>query len=194
MSEGKGLLNRAVFLDRDGTINEEVGYLRRLDQLKVFPGAAAAIRALNRAGIKVVVVTNQSGVARGYFAEDFINEVHGLLQEQLDREGAWIDAFYHCPHHPTEGQPPYRRECNCRKPAPGLLRRASRDLQIDLDRSYMIGDTLKDIQAGKAVGAKSILVKTGYGAEEKIEGAFLPDHIAPDLQGAVNWILGDLDS
>ncbi|MBN1547665.1 MAG: D-glycero-beta-D-manno-heptose 1,7-bisphosphate 7-phosphatase [Syntrophaceae bacterium] len=185
-------MHRAVFLDRDGTINEEVGYLSRLDQLQVYPGSAAAIGQLNRAGIKVVVVTNQSGVARGYFEEAFIPEVHALLQEQLGMEGARIDAFYYCPHHPTEGHAPYRRDCSCRKPAAGLLLRASRDLHIDLAQSYMIGDMMKDIQTGKAVGAKCILVRTGYGAGEKTDGTLKPDYIALDLQDAVQWILKDL--
>ena len=194
MSDRKMTTFRAVFLDRDGTIHEEVGYLSRLDQLRIYPNAAVAIRQLNLDGIKVVIVTNQSGVARGYFPETFILKIHASLQDQLVKEGAHIDAFYYCPHHPTEGHAPYRRDCDCRKPAPGLLLRAARDLHIDLKRSYMIGDTMKDIQTGKAVGAKSILVRTGYGSDEKTEGGLIPDYIAQDLLDAVCWILKDCKS
>ena len=185
-------LSRAVFMDRDGTINEEVGYLSRLDQMKLFPRSAEAIRLLNREGIKVVVVTNQSGVARGYFGEDFVSEAHAFLQESLRREKAFIDAFYYCPHHPTEGAFPYRQACSCRKPEAGMLLRASRDLHIDLSRSYMVGDVMKDVRAGKKAGTKGILVKTGYGAGEKTDEDPVPDYVAADLLDAVNWILEDL--
>lgn len=184
-------LSRAVFMDRDGTINEEVGYLSRLEQMKLFPRSAEAIRMLNGKGIKVVVVTNQSGVARGYFGEDFVSEAHAFLQERLRQEGAFIDAFYYCPHHPTEGVLPYRRACSCRKPGAGMLLQASRDLHIDLSRSYMVGDMMKDVQAGKKAGTKGILVKTGYGAAEKADEGAAPDYIAADLLDAVNWILED---
>jgi len=184
-------LSRAVFMDRDGTINEEVGYLSRLEQMKLFPRSAEAIRMLNGKGIKVVVVTNQSGVARGYFGEDFVFEAHAFLQEQLRQEKAFIDAFYYCPHHPTEGTLPYRQVCSCRKPEAGMLLQASRDLHIDLVRSYMVGDMMKDVKAGKKAGTKGILVKTGYGAGEKMDDIPVPDYVAADLLDAVNWILED---
>jgi len=184
-------LSRAVFMDRDGTINEEVGYLSRLDQMKLFPRSAEAIRMLNRKGIKVVVVTNQSGVARGYFGEDFVSEAHAFLQKQLRQEKAFIDAFYYCPHHPTAGARPYLQACSCRKPEAGMLLQASRDLHIDLSRSYMVGDMMKDVQAGKKAGTKGILVKTGYGTGEETDEGLTPDYVAADLLDAVTWILED---
>lgn len=191
MDDPKVALRRAVFLDRDGTINEEVGYLRKLEQLKLFPFSAEAIQILNRKGIPIIVVTNQSGVARGYFDEDFVYRLHDLIRDQLEAKGAHIDAFYYCPHHPTEGSDPYRRACTCRKPGTGMFLQASRDLHIDLSRSYMVGDMMKDVQAGKKAGTKGILVMTGYGADEKINKDF-PDYRAIDLLDAVKWIIEDM--
>ena len=191
----------AVFLDRDGTINEEVGYLDRVDKLHLLPGAAGAIRRINECGLKAVVVTNQSGIARGLFDEAFVARVHAHLREMLRAEGALIDAFYFCPHHPTEGRGAYLRTCSCRKPAPGMLLLAAEELQIDPNRSYMVGDTLRDIEAGASVGARGVLVRTGYGEEaaaslaarpETIgEAPFRPVHIAADLREAVTWIIRD---
>jgi D-glycero-D-manno-heptose 1,7-bisphosphate phosphatase len=192
MADHKIAVHRAVFLDRDGTINEEVGYLSSLDQLKLLPCSAEAIRMLNQLGIKVIVVTNQSGVARGYFGENFVNELHGFLQEKLRTEEAHIDAFYYCPHHPTEGPSPYRQQCSCRKPEAGMLLQASRDLHVDLSRSYMVGDMMKDVQAGRKAGTKGILVMTGYGTGEKTDENLLLDYVAPDLLAAVEWILKDM--
>lgn len=198
MEEKKG---PAVFLDRDGTINEEVGYLDRIEKLRLLPGAAAAIRRINESGMKAVVVTNQSGIARGLFDEAFVARVHARLREMLRAEGALIDAFYFCPHHPTEGRGSYLKTCGCRKPAPGMLLLAAEELRINLNRSYMVGDTLKDVEAGTGVGARGVLVRTGYGDEsaaslaacpETGEGAaFRPAHIAVDLQEAVAWIIKD---
>ena len=203
----------AVFLDRDGTINEEVGYLDRLEKLRLVPGAAEAIRLINRSGMKAVVVTNQSGVARGFFTEAFVDEVHSHLREMLQEEGASLDGFYFCPHHPTEGRGRYLRSCNCRKPSPGLLLRAIEELSLEPERSYMVGDTLKDIEAASRIGARGILVLTGYGAEaaavlDTAEGpeqkspgnevrphgeevVILPVHIAGDILAAVQWLLKD---
>jgi D-glycero-D-manno-heptose 1,7-bisphosphate phosphatase len=203
----------AVFLDRDGTINEEVGYLDRLDKLRLVPGAAEAIRLINECGMKAIVVTNQSGVARGIFDEAFVDEVHERLREMLREERASLDGFYFCPHHPTEGRGRYLRSCDCRKPAPGLLLRAMEELSLDPERSYMIGDTLKDIEAASRIGARGILVRTGYGAdaadalgsaaeprrmmpgvEKDPRGGDLvirPVHIAGDLLAAVCWLLKD---
>ncbi|TSA44652.1 MAG: HAD family hydrolase, partial [Deltaproteobacteria bacterium] len=138
----------AIFLDRDGTINEEIGYMDRMEKLRLIPGAAQAIRLINESGMKTVVVTNQSGVAREIFTESFVAEIHAHLREMLRAEGALIDAFYFCPHHPTEGQGAYLKTCDCRKPAPGLILRAAAELRLDPARSYMVGDTLKDIEAG----------------------------------------------
>jgi D-glycero-D-manno-heptose 1,7-bisphosphate phosphatase len=203
----------AVFLDRDGTINEEVGYLDRLEKLRLVPGAAEAIRLINESGMKAVVVTNQSGVARGFFTETFVDEVHSHLRKMLREEGASLDGFYFCPHHPSEGQGRYVRTCNCRKPSPGLLLRAAEELSLEPERSYMVGDTLKDIEAASRIGVRGILVRTGYGAEaaaaldtaegpeEKSAGdevnpsgeaAFIrPVHIAGDILAAVRWLLKD---
>ena len=210
---GEDRRHAAVFLDRDGTINEEVGYLDRLELLRLVPGAAEAIRLINESGMKAVVVTNQSGVARGLFDESFVDAVHRRLRDMLALEGASLDGLYFCPHHPTEGRGEYLRSCDCRKPAPGLLLRAAEELSLDPERSTMIGDTLKDIEAAARIGARGILVRTGYGAEaadalgraadprcmspraeELPRGGDLvirPVHIAGDLFAAVRWLLKD---
>jgi D-glycero-D-manno-heptose 1,7-bisphosphate phosphatase len=185
-------LNRAVFLDRDGTINEELSYLAELSRLRLIEGAAAAIARLNRAAFKVIVVSNQSGVARGYFAEDAVQHVHSALRERLERVHARVDAFYYCPHHPTEGIEPYKRDCHCRKPKPGMLERAARELQIDLNHSFIVGDRLSDLIAGHAVGCKPILVQTGFGHETQkalIDCPVQPVFIAATLFEACEWIL-----
>ena len=190
--------NIAVFLDRDGTINEEVGYLDSLDKLKVIPSAYEAIRLINLCGMKAVVITNQAGVAKGFFTEKFVNSTNECLQADLCRMGASIDKFYYCPHHPTEGIGIYLRKCSCRKPAPGMLLSAAQELNIDLTRSYFIGDRFRDMEAGKKVGVKGILVKTGFGQgllqddgpdEATPEGK--PEFIAEDILEAVQWILKD---
>ncbi|MDD5475165.1 MAG: HAD family hydrolase [Syntrophales bacterium] len=177
----------AVFFDRDGTINEEVGYLSRMDQLILYPEAAPAIRMVNESGMKAVVVTNQSGVARGFFDEAFIAEVHDRINELLGAAGSRIDGFYHCPHHPEGGISGYTIICDCRKPHPGMLYRAALELEIDLGRSYMVGDTLKDIEAAERAGARGVLVRTGYGMYQPVSN--LPAHIADNVFDAVNWIL-----
>lgn len=186
----------AVFLDRDGTINEEVGYLDHIDKLRLIPGAAEAIRLLNDSGFKVVVVTNQSGVARGLFTETFVVEVHRALAELLESRGARIDRFDYCPHHPTEGTGRYRQACPCRKPEPGMLLKAAATLDIDLGRSYVVGDTPRDLEAARRVGAQGILVRTGYGAETlktATGGETAAAHVADDLRAAVRWILAEAD-
>jgi D-glycero-D-manno-heptose 1,7-bisphosphate phosphatase len=190
--------NTAVFLDRDGTINEEVGYLDSIDKLKLFANAAEAIRLINESGMKAVVITNQSGVAKGYFTEEFVRTVHGHIQERLRERGAFIDAFYYCPHHHTEGIGVYLQSCACRKPEAGMLIQASKELAIDLRRSYTVGDMVKDIKVAHTVGAKGILVKTGYGINT-IEKDLTPDsseicqpsYIAEDILDAVKWIIRD---
>ncbi|HUH64831.1 MAG TPA: HAD family hydrolase [Syntrophales bacterium] len=190
--------NAAVFLDRDGTINEEVGYLDSLDKLLIFANTADAIRLINESGMKAVVMTNQSGVAKGYFTEDFVRIVHKCIQEALKDKGAFIDAFYYCPHHHTDGIAPYVQMCACRKPEAGMLIAAAEDLNIDLRSSYTVGDMLKDIEAAGKVGAKGVLVKTGYGLNtiEKDLGAessviCRPHYIAEDILDAVKWIMRD---
>lgn len=152
-----------VFLDRDGTLNEEVDYLRTPEQLRMIDGAAVAVRRLNDLGLVTCVISNQSGVARGYLSEKDLEAVQTKLRNELEREGARIDAIYYCPHHPTAGREPYNIECDCRKPKPGMLLRGEREFGLDLRRSFVVGDSIVDIQAGAAVGATTVLVLTGYG-------------------------------
>lgn len=183
----------AVFIDRDGTLTEEVGYVNHPARLRLLPRSAEAIRRLNAAGIPAVVVTNQAGIARGYFSEDVLHKVHDALHAQLAEAGARLDGLYACVHHPSEGQPPYRASCDCRKPQPGLLRRAARELALDLPRSVMIGDKASDLVPGRAVGAAAVLVRTGYGLGEweyrREHFEVEPDHVAGDLLDAVEWVL-----
>ncbi len=181
----------AVFLDRDGTIVREVDYLRSSRQLRLLPHAAEAIRRLNDAGLAVVVATNQSGVARGLLTEQDLARVNELLVKRLARHGARLDGIYFCPHHPTAGLKQYRRRCPCRKPAPGMLLRAAQELDLDLGRCFAVGDSRRDLIAGRAAGCRTVLVRTGYGQRTAAESAEpLPaDHMADDLLAAVGWIL-----
>jgi D-glycero-D-manno-heptose 1,7-bisphosphate phosphatase len=184
---------RAVFLDRDGTICEEVGYLESIDQMKLIPRSGEAVRLLNQRGYKVVVITNQAGVARGFFPESRLAEVHAEMNRQLRAEGAYVDGLYYCPHHPTEGFPPYLQECDCRKPGTGLLRRAAADLALELCSCYMIGDHFSDVECGQRVGAETVLLLTGHGRETLAKRELWsrePSHIAENLYEAVRWILG----
>jgi D-glycero-D-manno-heptose 1,7-bisphosphate phosphatase len=181
---------RAIFLDRDGTINQEVSYLSDERQLRLIDGAAEGIRLLKRLGYQIVLITNQAGVARGYFSEDKLRDIHSRLTEMLAAESADLDAIYYCPHHP-EGLAPYRVACECRKPQPGMLKRAARDLNIGLEESIMVGDKTLDLKAGFAVNCRGILVRTGYGRESEVQFSSettQPDFIADDLLGAAHWI------
>jgi D-glycero-D-manno-heptose 1,7-bisphosphate phosphatase len=184
---------RAVFMDRDGTISEEVGYVNHPSRYRVFPFAARAVRALNEAGWLAVLVTNQAGVARGYFREELIGEVHKVLASELERGGARLDAVYYCPHHPTVGEPPYRFDCDCRKPRPGLLLRAARELDLDLSRCWMVGDRYSDTELARNAGAHSALVLTGYGRGELEYQSEAwpqrPDLVAENLLEAVKTIV-----
>src|SRR5512145_1749179 len=186
---------RAVFLDREGTLNEEVGYLDSAGKLQMIPEAFEAVRRINESGMKAVVVTNQAGVAKGLFSEKFVRDVNDRIQGLFIEYGAQIDRFYYCPHHPSEGVDPYRKICDCRKPEPGLLQQAAQDLDIDLARSYMIGDHLRDVETARRVGAKGILVTTGHGADQLktsgITAANQPDYVAKNILEAVDWILKD---
>jgi D-glycero-D-manno-heptose 1,7-bisphosphate phosphatase len=159
-------MQRAVFLDRDGTINLEKEYLYRIDEFEFVPGAPEAIRRLNEAGFIVVVVTNQSGVGRGYYTEDDVEALHRYISLELERYGARVDAWMYCPHHPL-GKGSYSLSCSCRKPLPGMLLEAAGRLTIDLERSVMIGDKCVDMEAAVAAGCRPILVRSGYGAEEE---------------------------
>lgn len=158
------MTNKAVFLDRDGTLNVDKGYVHRIEDWEWIPGAIDAIVALKKTGFLVIVVTNQAGIARGYYDETAIASLHARINEELKEYGATIDGFYYCPHHPEFGAV---RECECRKPMPGLIYEAKRDFDIDLDRSWFVGDKMSDIQAGLSSGVKPILVLTGYGAKER---------------------------
>jgi D-glycero-D-manno-heptose 1,7-bisphosphate phosphatase len=186
-------MNRAVFLDRDGTVNEEVGYLTDLSKLRLIPGAAAAIRRLNEAGFKVVLVTNQSGVARGYFPETLVHEAHARLSELLRLEGARIDAVYYCPHHPKAGNSHYTIECDCRKPKTGLIDRAVNDLAIAIDHSYMVGDKWSDVELAQRAGVQAVLVMSGFALDDpgnKRPGQVSdPDFVARSLREAADWII-----
>jgi D-glycero-D-manno-heptose 1,7-bisphosphate phosphatase len=188
---------RAVFIDRDGTISEEVGYVNHVSRYKVFPFAAPAVRALNEAGWLAVLVTNQAGVARGYFAEKLIGEVHGVLAAELEKGGARLDAVYYCPHHPSLGEPPYRLDCDCRKPRPGLIKRAAEDLGLDLGRCWMVGDRHSDTELARNAGVRSAFVLTGYGRgelEHQSHGwRHRPDLVAENLLEAVEKILSTED-
>jgi len=179
----------AVFIDRDGTINEEMGYINHLNRFRLFPWAAEAIKALNKKCIPAVVLTNQSGVARGYFSSVMLDRVHDFMINELAKDGARLDGIYVCQHGPDDG-------CTCRKPFTGLADQAAVDLNIDLNSSYVIGDRFKDILLAKRIGSKGIMVMTGYGkgeweyiqSSERIE----PDYVADDLKQAVDWIICDL--
>jgi len=186
----------AVFLDRDGTLNEEAGYLNHPDRLKLTAGAPEAVALLNRHGLKTIVVSNQSGVARAYFPEELLVRIHEKLLALLAERGARLDAIFYCPHHPDAGDPPYRQDCECRKPKLGMIRRAEREFSVDPRRSYVVGDKLSDVQFGKNAGCKTIMVLTGYGKGEweynrgKLDGE--PDYVASDILDAARWIVNDV--
>lgn len=183
----------AIFIDRDGCLTEEVGYVNHVGRLRLLPRSADAIRRLNEVGMPAVMVTNQAGIARGYFSEAVLHEVNAELVRQLGAAGARLDGLYVCTHHPDEGEPPYRQSCDCRKPRPGLLRRAARELGLDLARSVMVGDKISDVAVGQSVGAAGVLVLTGYGRGEwehqRAGWTSKPDHVAEDLLDAVDWAL-----
>jgi len=176
-------MTRAVFLDRDGTINIEKDYLYRVDEFEFIPGAPEAVRMLNEAGFLVVVVSNQSGVGRGYYTEEDVDILHRHIADELAKSGARVDAWFYCPHHP-QGKGSYSLACRCRKPLPGMLLEAARRYAIDLEASVMIGDKLVDMEAGAAAGCRTILVRTGYGSAQEAE--VLPGtEVYDDLLAAV---------
>lgn len=184
----------AVFLDRDGTINEEVGYLDNLEKIVLYPGVIPALKLIRDHNMKSVVVTNQSGVARGICTEQFVSQAHSCIQEMLRHRGVSLDAFYYCPHHPRVGLSPYRTNCLCRKPGVAMFHKAADDMGIDLTKSYMIGDTVNDIEAAGNAGVIGILVKTGYGMDalrELCSSRHKAHYIAEDILEAVEWIIKD---
>jgi D-glycero-D-manno-heptose 1,7-bisphosphate phosphatase len=186
----------AVFLDRDGTINEQMGYINHITRFVMLPRAAAAIRLLNEQGIPVVVVSNQSGLARGYFPESLIAEVHAKMTGALLEAGAHVDGIYFCPHHPEAKEARFRLACDCRKPKPGLFLQAAAELDLDLARSYVVGDRWSDLKAAAAVQAKGVLVLTGYGRGDYEyigpKQPVQPAYVAEDLYAAVQWIVQDM--
>jgi len=186
----------AVFIDRDGTISEEVGYVNHPSRFRLFPYSGSAIRKLNDQSWLAILVTNQAGVARGYFSEAIITEVHNRLSKELEREDARLDAIYYCAHHPSVGEPPYRLDCDCRKPKAGLIKRASADFDIDLRNSWMVGDRYSDIELAHNAGLQSAFVLSGYGRGEweyqRSSWQLQPDLVSEDLLQAVNSIVGYL--
>lgn len=184
-------LRPAVFLDRDGTINEDVGYLTDVAALRIYPFATDAIRLLRRAGYAVVVVTNQGGIARGLMTRAFVEATHARMAERLARGGALVDAWHYCPHHPASVIEGLSTPCACRKPGPGMARAAAESLGLDLTRSWVIGDHWRDVQMGQAVGARAILLRTGHGRDQE---AARPDGqqveaICDNLMAAVRVVL-----
>src|SRR5712691_958773 len=186
---------RAVFIDRDGTISEEVGYINHPSRFRLFPYADSAIKHLNENGWLAIVITNQAGVARGYFSEEMVQTIHQNMMSDLESSGAKLDAIYYCAHHPLVGAPPYRVDCDCRKPKPGLIARAAQDFDIDLERSWMVGDRYSDVELATNAGVKSAFVMSGYGRGEwENQGASWtqkPDLVAEDLLDAVRLIVGE---
>jgi D-glycero-D-manno-heptose 1,7-bisphosphate phosphatase len=191
----------AAFLDRDGTIIEDPGYLRDPEMIQFIPGAVDALRALQAAGYRLVLVTNQAGVARGLLTEEDVRRVNDRLTVLLAGAGVRLDGIYYCPHHPEYGPPEYRRECDCRKPKPGMIQRAVRDLGLDPSRSVIIGDHVTDAQMAESFpGMVGIMLRTGHGADQwqKIQAGALarPPHVMDDLAAAVEWLLaraGEVD-
>ena len=181
-------MNKAVFLDRDGTIIEDVGYLSSPEQIKFIPGSIESIKSLNQSGFKVIVISNQSGVARGHFSEDMLQTIDKIVHRGLLHGGAHVDAHYYCPHHPQHGVYPYKQECDCRKPNTGLIKQATEQFKIDLNSSFMIGDKATDIELGKKSGIRTVLVQTGYGKKE-LKHAKGPDKVAENLWEAVKWVI-----
>jgi len=189
LAERQAARRPAVFLDRDGTVTEEVGYLNHVSRFRLLAGVGEAIGRLNQASVPVIVVTNQSGVGRGYFPEQLVRDVHERLKMELLKVGARLDAVYYCPHVSAD-------ECNCRKPRTGMLEQAARELRLDLKSSFVVGDRHSDVELAHRVGARSILVRTGYGEGELAWHAKnwprQPEVVAADLFDAVSWILKEI--
>ena len=177
--------SKAVFLDRDNTIARDVRYCRRPEDFELLSTVPEAVRLINQSGFKVIVVTNQSGIARGFFTEETLAQIHNKMEYELARGGARVDAIYYCPHHPDDG-------CECRKPETALFRRAADEFDINFNRSFVVGDMQMDIDAGKVLGCKTVLVTTGFQGENGIIDP--PDYIASSLLEAAQWITSDTES
>lgn len=174
--------NRAVFLDRDGTIARDVHYCRRPEDFELLPAVPEAIKHLNESGFKVVVITNQSGIARSYFTEEMLARIHQKMKQELAKGGAWVDGIYYCPHHPDDG-------CDCRKPKTALFLQAAKELHIDLSRSFVVGDMQMDVDAGKALGCKTVLLTTGPQEASSIVDP--PDYTVNSLLEAAQCMIKD---
>lgn len=190
-SQPSALVGVTVFLDRDGTVNRDTGYIKSPQELDLIPGVVEAVAKLNRAGARVVLVTNQSAIARGFITVDQLKTIHSVLLARLEAGGARLDAIYYCPHHPND-------DCGCRKPQPAMIHRAVVDLNIDLSRAYVVGDQSRDIELARQVGARGILVLSGQTQQDTIgdiqRSGVSPDFIADDLGDAVEWIFGDANT
>jgi D-glycero-D-manno-heptose 1,7-bisphosphate phosphatase len=198
LQNGERNLRPAIFLDRDGTVTDEVGYINHVSRAKIYPYAAEAVRMLKSTGLPVIIVTNQSGVGRGYFTEEIVSQVHQMVRDTLQAAGTSVDAFYYCPHHPGAVVASYRQECRCRRPGTGMPEEAAERFGIDLGASYVVGDTYRDMQMGFSIGARTVLLMTGYGRGEyeyrRAGWARMPDLIAENLLEAAKLILQDLNA
>jgi D-glycero-D-manno-heptose 1,7-bisphosphate phosphatase len=193
-----GNLRPAIFLDRDGTVTDEVGYINHVSRARIYPYAPEAVRMLKSTGLPVIIVTNQSGVGRGYFTEELVRQVHRKVEETLQAAGTSVDAYYYCPHHPSGVIESYRRQCSCRKPGTGMPDEAAERFGIDLAASYVVGDTYRDVQMGFNIGARTVLLMTGYGRGEyeyrRNDWPRMPDLIAENLLEAAKLILQELET
>lgn len=174
--------HRAVFLDRDGVLMHDANYVGHVDQVVILDKAPEALRRLQDAGFHLFVVTNQSGVGRGYFTRQAVDEIHALLDAAFAKAGARVERYYVCPHHPED-------KCDCRKPSPKSLRTAAAEFGLDLSRCFMVGDRSSDVQCGQNAGARAVLVLTGAGVETLAKGEVRPEHVAADVSAAADWIL-----
>jgi D,D-heptose 1,7-bisphosphate phosphatase len=184
-------LKKTLFLDRDGTINREVSYLKSKNDFKLLPGVENALRNLTNCGWQLIGITNQSGVARGIISEDFLMELHREIIDDFSKHGINLRNIYYCPHHEEAVIPFYKKRCPCRKPEPGLILKAAKEYHADLKKSFFVGDKLSDVLAGKRAGLKTVLVLTGYGSQEKQrikEKNIVPDYIFPDLPAFADWL------
>ena len=183
----------AVFIDRDGTVNEQMGYINHISRFVMLPGAAEAIKLLNNYQYLAIIVSNQSGVARGYFPIELVDEVHAHMREMLEKDGAFLDGIFYCPHYAKGIVPELSIDCDCRKPKTGLIEKACEAFDIDMSNSYVIGDRYTDIELALRSNVKGILVATGYGLGDTNyvfpRLSFKPAHIAKDLLQAVRWII-----
>jgi D-glycero-D-manno-heptose 1,7-bisphosphate phosphatase len=186
-----GYGNGALFVDRDGTIVEEVGYVDRIERLSIYPWSIDAIRAINRSGLRAVLVTNQAGIARGFLTEAIVDGLHRHLASRLAEGGAHLDAYLYCPHHPDGRVETYARQCDCRKPGRGLVDKAVERFGIDLTKSFVVGDKWLDVELARAIGSRGILVRTGWGAAEETRPRpnLSAELVADNLIGAVGWVL-----